>query len=339
LRMVEDPPWLAKLRGQVLRVDYIGIGLLAVGIGALQVLLDKGQEDDWFGSSFILTLGITAAVCLVGLVIWEWNHDAPVIDVKMFKSFNFAIASFMMFFLGLMLFASLVMMPQYLQTLMGYTAETSGLVLSGAGAVILIQMPITGQLTTRVPTKYIMAFGWLCMAIGMYLSTLQMDLLISFSSASWLRVAQSFGIGFLFVPISMAAYIGLDPAKGNSVSGLINFMRNIGSSVGTSLVTTMLARREQFHQQILAYHATNYDPAYRLQLTGLSHQLAAAGATPPDAQAAALGRIYQGMLVQSTSLAYIDTYKLLAVIGAIMFVLTFLVRKNDPRAGGPVVME
>jgi DHA2 family multidrug resistance protein len=338
-RMVEDPPYLARRVGQVLRIDYIGFGLLAIGIGALQVVLDKGQEDDWFGSNFIFTLAIVAAVCLTGLVIWEWSQDAPLIDVKMFKSFNFAIACFMMFFLGVLLFSSLVMMPQFLQTLMGYTAEKAGLVLSGAGAVILVQMPIVGQLTTRVPTKYIMAFGWLCMAIGMYLSTQRTDLLMSFSSAAWLRVAQSFGIGFLFVPITLAAYIGLDPAKGNSVSGLINFMRNIGSSVGTSLVTTMLARRAQFHQQILAYHATNYDPAYRLQLNGLSQQLAAVGATPPDAQAAATGRIYQELITQATSIAYIDTYQLLAILGAIMFVLTFFVRRNDPHESRPAVME
>src|ERR1700730_7484881 len=165
----------------------------------------------------------------------------------MFKSFNFAVSSLMMFTLGVLLFSSLVMMPQFLQTLMGYTAQSAGLVLSGAGLVILFQMPIVGQLTTKVPAKYIIAFGWLCLACGMYYSTMRMDLLISFRSAAWLRVAQAFGLGFLFVPITLAAYIGVAPEKGNSVSGVMNFMRNIGSSVGTSMVTTLLARRAQFH--------------------------------------------------------------------------------------------
>jgi DHA2 family multidrug resistance protein len=339
LRLVEDPPQLKRLVRGGIRIDYIGIGLLTLGIGALQILLDKGQEDDWFGSNFIVTLATIAVVCLVSLVIWEWHHDEPIIDVKMFRNFNFALASMMMFFLGVLLFSSLVMMPQFLQTLMGYTAQTSGLVLSGAGFVLLLEMPIVGQLTTRLPTKYIMAFGWIALAYGMYRSTLRMDLLISFQSAAVLRVVQSFGLGFLFVPITLAAYIGLPEGQGNTVSGLINFMRNMGSSVGTSMVTTMLARRAQFHQTVLAYHATNYDPAFVSQLGGLGRQLTAAGATPPDAQVAAYGRIYQSLQVQATSLAYIDTYKVLAIAALIMFVLTFMVKKNDPRAGGPVIVE
>jgi MFS transporter, DHA2 family, multidrug resistance protein len=244
----------------------------------------------------------------------------------------------MMFFLGVLLFASLVMMPQYLQTLMGYTAESAGLVLSGAGLVILFQMPVVGQLTTRIPTKYIMAFGWFCLAVGMYYSTRRVDLLISFKSAAWLRVIQSFGLGFLFVPISLAAYIGMPSEKGNAVSGLINFMRNIGSSVGTSMVTTMLARRAQFHQNVLSYHTTNYDPAFRDQLQGLAQQLTHSGATPPDAQVAATARLYQGLQLQAQTLAYIDTYMLLAIAASIMFVLTFLVRRNNPREGGEIAV-
>ncbi len=337
-RMVEDPPYLSRTRNAGIRIDYIGIALLAVGIGALQVLLDKGQEDDWFGSHFIVGLAVTAAVCLISLVVWEAHHDAPVIDVRMYKSFNFRIANLMMFTLGVLLFSSLVMMPQFLQTLMGYTAEAAGLVLSAAGVILLLEMPIVGQLTTKIPAKYIMAFGWLCLSAGMYYSTKRMDLLISFASASRLRIIQSFGLGFLFVPISLVAYIGIPPEKGSSVSGLINFMRNIGSSVGTSMVTTVLARRAQFHQSVLAYHATNYDPAFRNQLTGLSAQLTHAGASPPDAQAQAYGRIYQNLLVQSQTLAYIDMYMILAIAAGFMCVLAFVVKKNDP-GGGQVIVE
>jgi DHA2 family multidrug resistance protein len=248
------------------------------------------------------------------------------------------VSSLMMFILGVLLFSSLVMMPQFLQTLLGYTAESAGLVLSGASLVILFQMPIVGQLTTKIPAKYIMAFGWLCLAIGMYYSTMRMDLQISFTSAAWLRVAQSFGLGFLFVPINLAAFIGVAPEKGNSVSGLINFMRNIGSSVGTSMVTTLLARRAQFHQSVLAYHATNYDPAFRNQIRGVSQQLVHVGATVPDAQVQAYGRVYQSVLAQSQTLAYIDTYMILAVAAGIMFVLAFIVKKNDPGAGGEVAV-
>ena len=339
LRMVEDPPWLTRKDGAGVRVDYIGIGLLTLAVGALQILLDKGQEEDWFGSHFIVALVAVSAVSFVLLVLWELHSEAPVIDVRMFESFNFAVASLMMFFLGVLLFSSLVMMPQFLQTLMGYTAQTAGLVLSGASLIILFEMPIVGQLTTKIPAKYIMAFGWFCLAFGMYYSTKGLNLQISFQSASRLRMVQAFGLGFLFVPISLGAYIGVPPEKGNSVSGLVNFMRNIGSSVGTSMVTTTLARRAQFHQSTLSYHATNYDPAFRDQLNGLIGQLSHAGATAPDAQAQAYGRLYQSLQVQAQTLAYIDTFKVLAVAAAVMFLLAFIVRKNDPATGGHVAVE
>jgi DHA2 family multidrug resistance protein len=339
LRIVEDPPYLARNRSAGVRVDYIGIALLALGVGALQILLDKGQEEDWFGSRFIVMLAATAAIALVSLVFWELHGKAPIIDIRMYKNFNFAVANLMMFVLGVLLFSSLVMMPLFLQTLMGYTAQSAGLVLSGASLIILFEMPITGQLTTKIPAKYIMAFGWISLAFGMFYSTWRLDLGISFEAASRLRMVQAFGLGFLFVPINLGAYVGIPPEKGNSVSGLVNFMRNIGSSVGTSLVTTLLARRAQFHQSMLSYHATNYDPAFQNQLNGLSQQLLHAGATPPDAQAQAYGRLYQSMLVQSQTLAYIDTFMVLAVAAGIMFALSFIVRKNDVSGGHQIVVE
>jgi MFS transporter, DHA2 family, multidrug resistance protein len=337
-RMVEDPPYLRLSRSGGIRLDYIGIALLALGVGALQVVLDKGQEDDWFGSTFILSLSITSAVCLISLAIWEWFHKAPIVDVRLFKSFNFAVANLMMFVLGVLLFSSLVTMPQFLQTLMGYTAEKAGLVLSASGVVLLFEMPVVGQLTTRFPTKYIIAFGWLALAGGMYYSTMRLDLFISFKSAAFLRIAQVAGMGFLFVPITLAGYIGIPAEKSNSVSGIINFMRNIGSSVGTSMVTTLLARRSQFHQSVLSYHATIYDPAFRSTVNGLARQLSAAGASAPDARLQAYGRVYRTIGAQAQTLSYLDTYMVLAIGASVMFLLSFIVRKNDPSAGGDVAV-
>jgi DHA2 family multidrug resistance protein len=339
LRVVEDPPYIARNRSAGVRVDYIGIALLALGVGALQILLDKGQEDDWFGSQFILALAVICVISLVSLVVWELYTKTPVIDIRMYKNFNFAVANLMIFFLGMLLFASLVMMPQFLQTLVGYTAQSAGLVLSGASLIILFEMPIVGQLTTKIPAKYIMAFGWLCLAFGMYYSTKGLDLEISFGAASRLRMVQAFGLGFLFVPINLSAYVGVPAEKGNNVSGLVNFMRNIGSSVGTSMVTTLLARRAQFHQAMLASHATKYDPAFRSQLSGLSRQLLRAGASPPDAQVQAYGRLYRSLQAQSQTLAYIDTFMVLAIAAGIMFLLAFIVRKNDVGSGGHVLAE
>jgi DHA2 family multidrug resistance protein len=230
------------------------------------------------------------------------------------------------------------MMPQFLQTLLGYTAQSAGLVLSASGIVLLFEMPVVGQLTTKFPAKYIIGFGWLSLACAMYYSTVRVDLQMSFQSAMWLRVAQAFGMGFLFVPITLAGYIGIPAEKSNSVSGLVNFMRNMGSSVGTSMVTTLLARRAQFHQSVLSYHTTSFDPAFQSQVTGLSQQLVHSGVSVADAQTRAYGLMYQSVLAQSQTLAYIDTYMVLAIGAGIMFLLAFIVRTNDPRAGGGVAV-
>ena len=190
-RMVEDPPYLRQRRAAGIRLDYIGLAFLAIGIGALQIVLDKGQEDDWFGSRFILTLSVISAICLISLIGWEWLHRNPIMDLRLFKNSNFAMANLMMFTLGVVYFSSLVLIPQLLQTLFGYTAELAGLVLSASGVVLLIGMPVVGQLTTRVPAKYLIAFGWLSMGVAMLYSTKRIDLDISFRVAMWLRVGQA----------------------------------------------------------------------------------------------------------------------------------------------------
>ena len=333
-RFVEDPPYLHKIKSAGIKLDYIGIALLTLGIGSLQVLLDKGQEDDWFGSPFITTLVIVATVCLISLVIWEWFQKAPIIDVRMFKSFNFASANLMTFMLGILLFSSLVLMPQFLQTLLGYTSELAGLALSAGGLVLLFEMPIVGQLTTKVQARYLIAFGWLALSVAMYYSTRRIDLLMSFRAAVLLRIGQVIGLGFLFVPINLVAYIGVAPEKNNSVAGIVNFMRNIGSSVGTSLVTTLIARRSQFHQARLVQYARIDNPNFQDSANGLAQQLAHFGSSAPDAQVHAYARIYQSVQAQAGSLAYIDTFMVLAVGAAIMFCLTFVLKKNDPGGGG-----
>jgi len=338
-RFVEDPPYIAKLKAAGLKLDYIGISLLALGIGALQILLDKGQEDDWFGSRFITTLVVMASVCLISLVIWEWYQKAPVIDVRMFKSFNFASASLMMFMLGILLFSSLVLMPQFLQTLLGYTSELAGLALSAGGLVLLVEMPIMGQLTTKIQARRLIGFGWLALSIAMLYSTRRIDLQISFSAATWLRIAQVIGLGFLFVPITLAAYIGIAPEKNNSVAGIINFMRNMGSSVGTSLVTTLIARRSQFHQARLVESVRVDNPNFMNSANGLAQHLAAAGVGKHEAQITAYASIYQGLQAQAASLAYIDTFKVLAVASGIMFFLSFALKRNDPGGAGPRPLE
>ena len=326
---VEDPPFLKRTTLRESRIDYFGFGLLAVGIAFLQIVLDKGQEDDWFGSHFILTLSIISIICLVTLVLWELHIKEPILDIRLFKNVNFATASLMMFMVGAASFSTTVLMPQFLQNLMGYTAESAGMVLSAAAVILLIELPLVGQLAGRIQARYLMAFGWAALTIAMFYSTRRVDLEMSFASATWLRIAQYVPMGFIFIPATMVAYVGLPQQKSNAVAGLINFVRNIGSSVGTSAVTTILARRAQFHQVILASHTGLSNPNFQNSTVSLASQLGrTAGGS--HAQIAAYGQLYGAMQSQASTLSYIDTFWLLGIATGIMFLLSFLLRKNDP---------
>lgn len=338
-QFVEDPPYLTKARalGRRARLDYIGFSLLALGVGALQILLDKGQEDDWFGSHFIVTLIAIASVCLVSLVVWEWFQKDPIVDVRLFTNFNFTTSSIMMFIVGGMSFATTVLVPQFLQANMGYTAEAAGMVLSAAGFVLLVELPFIGMLAGRFQGRYLIAAGWILLTGSMYLSTQRVDLLISFKSATLLRIAQYAPMGLVFIPTTAAAYYGMAKGKNNAIAGLVNFMRNIGSSVGTSVVTTVLARRNQFHQERLASHLTPSNPIFRSTVNGLAQQFQQSGSSTPDALTRAYGQVYQSLQLQASTLSYIDTFWLLTVAAAAMFCMTFVLKKNDPRGGEKII--
>jgi MFS transporter, DHA2 family, multidrug resistance protein len=332
-RLIEDPPWVKRAKGAGIKFDYIGVSLLTLGVGALQIMLDKGQEDDWFGSRFILTLAIVAGVGLVSLVIWEWFQQHPIIEVQLFRNLNFLGANAMMFILGIMLFSSLVMMPLFLQTLLGYTSESAGLVLSGGGVLLLFLMPVVGTLASKIQARYLIAFGWLALSVAILYSSRRLDLEISFGFASFLRVIQVVGLGFLFVPINLASYVGMPFEKSNSVAGLVNFMRNMGSSVGTSMVTTLIARRSQVHQMYLVAHAGPGQPVFTQAVAALTSRLFVAGFDAELAGRKAYSLVYQSLVGQASTLAYIDTYAILGMGAAIMFVLSFTLRRNQPGAG------
>ncbi len=336
LTFVEDPPFLKRTTLQESRIDYVGFGFLAIGIAFLQIVLDKGQEDDWFGSNFILTLSIISAICLVCLVIRELSVKEPIVDVRLFKNLNFATASLMMFMVGAGSFSATVLMPQFLQTLLGYTARTAGMVLSAAAVILLIELPLVGQLTSRIQARYLIAFGWAALTTAMFFSTHRIDLQISFASATWLRIAQYVPMGFIFIPTTMVAYLGLPQEKSNAVAGLVNFVRNIGSSVGTSAVTTILARRAQVHQVMLSSSTSLGNPAFRDTVSSLANQLKRAGVGDPQTQA--YSRIYKSMQDQALTLSYIDAFWMLGIAAGIMFLLSFLLKKNNtrgPRAQAP----
>jgi len=335
-RLIDDPPWAKLKAGIASRIDYIGISLLVLGVGALQIMLDKGQEDDWFGSNFITTLAILAVVGLVSLVIWELYSKNPVIDVRMFQNLNFLQANIMIFILGLVLFAALVMLPLFLQSLLGYTAQSAGLVLSGGGLLLLFMTPVIGILSGKIQARYLIAFGWFTVALGMFYSSRELQLGLSFRAAAWLRVYQVFGLSFLFVPINLISYVGMPPEKSSSVAGLVNFMRNIGSSVGTSMVTTVIARRAQVHQVYLVQNITPGARSLYDAAAGLTARIVASGTDAVQAGKVAYAVIYRTVIAQATTLAYVDTYLLLGTIALVMFVLSFFLKKNDLHGPRPV---
>jgi MFS transporter, DHA2 family, multidrug resistance protein len=331
-RLIEDPPQLVRRVGSAIKLDYVGFSLLALGVAALQIMLDKGQEDDWFGSRFILTLAIVAGLCLTALIVYEWFQDDPIVDVRLFKNRNFAAANLMMFMVGAVSFATTVLMPQFLQTLLGYTAQAAGMVLSVSAVLLLMELPLVGRLIGKFQSRYLIAFGWIALAVGMYVSTQRIDLLISFSSATWLRMGQYLPMGFIFVPATTAAYFGIRQDKSNAVAGLVNFTRNIGSSVGTSIVTTMIVRRSQFHQARLVTSPGMEGPRFRDSLVGLAQRLLHAGLAPHEAQRQAMARMYASLQAQAAALAYIDAFWVLGLAALAMFFLSFVLRKNDPHA-------
>jgi MFS transporter, DHA2 family, multidrug resistance protein len=330
--LVDDPPFLKRKTLRESKLDYVGLSALALGVASLQIVMDKGQEDDWFGSHFIIVLTIVAVVCLAFMVLWEWYEKDPIVDVRLFKSFNFAASNAMMFLVGAVSFSTTVLMPQFLQTLMGYTAQKAGMVLSGAALILLVELPIVGILMAKIQGRYLMAAGWGMLSVAMYISTKQMDLLMSFQSASILRVIQYIPVGLVFVPATAVAYIGIPQEKSNSVAGLVNFMRNIGQSFGTSAVTTILAQRSQFHQVRLTEHTAIGDANFQSTLNGSAQAAQSmAGNGHADASHVGLAQIYDTVQTQASSLSYLDVFYLLMVLTGIMFFLSFLLQANKPK--------
>jgi DHA2 family multidrug resistance protein len=336
--LVHDPPYLIrKSLGKDFKIDYMGFGLLALGLGSLEVVLDEGQRNDWLSSNYIVTFAIITAVCLVGVVVWELRQKQPVIDFHVLKERNFALATLSMLVLGFVLYGSTALLPLFLQTLLGYTAMLSGMVLSPGGIVICIAMPAVGMLLRRYQARWLVIFGVAVSAAGLMAMsrfTLQLD----YATAVRSRIVQSFGLAFLFVPISTVAFMRIPRERMNYATGLYNLARNIGGSSGIAATTTMLARRAQYHQSVLVSHMTPYDPAYRDALAKASMALQAAGSSGSDAAAQAQGMLYGNLLKQSGMLAFADAFWVMGSLFLVIIPLMFLIRKVPP-VRGPMLVE
>ncbi len=335
-RLVEDPPYLAEERKKSTSVDYTGLGLIALGLGSLQVVLDKGERDDWFSSPFIVWFAAFTVTGIVGALIWEYFEKNPIIDIRLFKNRTFAISFVMMFMVGFALYGTTVLIPQLLQTLMGYTAQAAGLTLSPGGFVVMLCMPLVGYLVSKRDPRMLAAFGFFVTAWSLYHMT-TMDLEMNYWAAVKLRVFQSIGLAFLFVPINTLSYTGIPQKSNNAVSGLINLARNVGGSVGISTVTTLLARRSQYHQTVLTARASNYNPQFTHSVQGLSQAFGSAGASAAGATQQAYQQIYLSVQRQAAVLSYIDTVFVFAVACALMVPLAFWMKK--PKTGGAVAMH
>jgi DHA2 family multidrug resistance protein len=337
-RMIEDPPYLKQqvAEGRAkLKIDYMGLGLITLGLGCLQVVLDKGQEDDWFGSRLIVVLTIITAVSLVAFIIAEWRTKQPVVDLHLFRNYTFAIGNGMMFFLGVVLYGTTVLLPLFLQELMGYTAELSGMVLSPGAVVIIALLPLVGALVSRMDARWLILFGLVLSAVAMYhMTNLSLD--IDFKTATLWRCYQTAGLAFLFIPINTMCYVGVPREKSREVSSLINLCRNVGGSVGISMATTIVDRRAQFHQDRLITHATTFDPTFHARLTEQTRSLFQSGLSMHDAANQTYARLYSDIQAQATALSYIDTMWVFTIVFAVMIPFVFLMRKSDPTRGAAV---
>ena len=336
-RLISDPPYMHRQdRSKKLNIDYIGLGLLAVGLGTLQVILDKGERDDWFSSHFILIMTIVSVAALVGVVFWEWTHKDPIIDLHLFKDRSFGVGVLLMFMVGFALMSSTVLIPLFLQTMMGYTAEQAGLALMPGGFAIIAVMPLVGFLLGKYDARKLLVFGFVLLSVALFYMT-HFNLSIDFRHAAGARTVQALGLAFLFVPINTAAYAFLPREKNNQASGLINLARNIGGSVGISFVITMLARRSQLHQANLANNVNLGNGRLHAMLNGATHMLMSHGSSAYMASRQAYGLVAGMVGQQATMLAYIDDFWLVGVAVVVMIPFIFFMKKVKP--GGPIAVH
>jgi len=340
-RFVHDPDSYAEERKTVrvngkLRVDGIGIALVGLGSAALEVLLDRGQIDDWFGSRFIICCFVVGITCLSAAVFWELHVPDPIIDFRLLKVRNFALANVFYFVFGFGLFASTTMIPQLLQSLYGYRAIDAGLVLGPGALVITFLAPVGAQLVQRGIVKpRILLFGAV-MIVGMsFLHYSHFNLDTDYKHYALARALQGLGYGFFFVPLSVIAYSQLSPAQNNKASSLTNFFRNWGGSFGIAFITTMSDRRQSFHQERVGSNLAASNGALQQNINQTAGYLQSHGFSPADAISAAYGRVYDQLHAQTQLLAFMDCFHIIGVITLIAAPLVLLTKSFKAPAKAP----
>lgn len=316
-KLVFDPPHyvehIQKLRREGFHIDTIGFALIILGFGCLQILLDKGQQEDWFESRFILTMGVVSLVSLILLPIWELRQKNPMMDIRLLAERNFLIGNILMFMLGFVLFSSTVLLPLFVQSLLGYTATDAGMLLSPGGISVLFLMPLIGMMIGKVDARLMIGTGLLLNAIALGCMSL-MNLQADYWTLASLRIIQGVGLGFLFIPINATAMTGLAPTSTSNASAIINLSRNLGGGFGISLVQTWLVRDTEIHRAYLVSHVDLLSQQTRDLLSGLTQNFMQHGAGAPEATRQAQAALNTLLQQQASLLAFMDNFRLLALL-------------------------
>ncbi|HJQ35380.1 MAG TPA: DHA2 family efflux MFS transporter permease subunit [Pyrinomonadaceae bacterium] len=329
---VEDPPYIRAQRPG--RIDYVGFGLMALGLAALQLILDLGQQEDWFESPFILRATAVAVIALVAFVVWELRSPEPIVNLRVLGNRNFAVGVMLITVMGVVLYGSIALLPLFLQTLMGYPATASGMAVSPRGFGSILSMLVVGRLVGRVDGRWLIMFGFSVLAYSTWmLAGLNLD--IAMSNVVWPNIVSGCAMGFIFVPLTTMAMGTLPNEQVGNASGVYNLMRNTGGSIGIAAMTTMLARSAQTHQTNIAAHITAYDPAFQQRLQQIAGALSLRGGGTGATQQA-LASIYGVVLRQSMLMAFIDNFRLLAFLSLICVPAALLFKRVRAR-GGPSV--
>ncbi|BCQ54940.1 DHA2 family efflux MFS transporter permease subunit [Burkholderia gladioli] len=333
MQLVEDPPW--RRDGQRgIRIDYIGIGLIAIGLGCLQVMLDRGEDEDWFGSNFIRIFAVLAVAGLTGAGLWLRYAKKPVVDLACLRDRNFLLGCITIAMFAAVLYGSAVIVPQLAQQQLGYTATLAGLVLSPGAILITLEIPIVSRLMPHVQTRYLVGTGFVLLAASLvYSRTLVPD--IDYRHLMYIRCAQSMAIGFLFVPITTLAYLTIPQRLNDDASALFTMFRNVAGSIGISVSTALIRERAQARMAHLSEHMSPLSQNFQDALQRNAQSISALSGVPPSAALqTANGRLYETFVSQATILAYIDVFAILAVFCAACIPLTFLFTPAKAAGGG-----
>jgi DHA2 family multidrug resistance protein len=322
-----------KMRKHVSDFDFVGFALIAASLGCLEVTLDRGQRDDWFDSTTITAFAIIAGLSFITLIPWELTRKNPIVKLQLFGTRNFAIANVLMLMMGVIIFGSTQFIPQLLQEVMHYTATDAGRALTMGGLATLVVMPIAGVLSSRVDPRYLIGFAFTVQGLALWNMT-HLSTQMSFDDAALARMYQSVGLPFLFVPVTNAAYVGLNPRDNNRASALMNVSRNLGGTFGISLVQTLLAHQQQVHQSQLSERLNGLNPYYTAAIQRIAHALTQSGMSQIDASRAAAAQVYRSLQQQVGMLSYIDAFHVLMVTVFLALPLIFLMQKPKKTGGG-----